>query len=173
MHICFACGGKLKVIAKPGRMYEDETGELYEIPAELKIPTCLDCGTPHEDTFITGRIERSVASQKKIDPGLRIKMLRYIDKHLRDVFKRPAMWGGAEAVESLTYQGLLIRQVLLDKGELKDTRKIHNALTSFCRKRFPKHNNAGNPLLDPKLDLDTEVAPMLSEFCDIVVNTLE
>lgn len=172
MHLCFACGGSLKLIAKPGRMTEDDAEELFEIPAELKIPTCLECGATHEDEFIAARIQRAIDSQKKQDPGLRIKMLRYLDDCTRTVLKFPRMWGDLPAVEAIILTNLETRQALLEKGEPSNPRKVIDAYIAFGRKRFPKHDKCTNPFHDNDLDLHEEYAPMMREFCDIVVNGL-
>lgn len=169
MHICVDCGGMRKMIAKPGRMtWEGE--ELYEIPQEVKIATCVECGTPFEDAYFKGRVSRAILAQKNANPGFRVNMLRYIDKTIRNAILRPGMYVGTSsaALETMILTLLGCRETVLNKGVEPGGNKLVEAYMKFLTKRFPGCGARGDMLHD--LDLEAEAAPMLSEFCDVWIN---
>lgn len=172
MDTCFQCGGKLKIVAKPGRMaygIEDENDELYEIPAELRISTCTVCGWMFEDEYWM-KIQRACDAQRKCAPGMRVEMLRHIDKFIRSVIERPGMFGTVEAVEATILTLLNVRTAVLDKGKTKDQSILMQEYRKFLSARIPNMGNTHEKFY--ALDLNEEVAPMLSEFCDVWVNVV-
>lgn len=93
MDVCFDCGGKIKLIAKPGRMHYLEDGKQGEIPQELKLPTCIDCGSINEnDVFVKTKLEKITRNSQS--NNLRQSMLSFIDETIRDMLSpRYAMFG--------------------------------------------------------------------------------
>ena len=171
MNTCFECGGKLKVVAKPGRMAWDDDDELYEIPQELKISVCLECGQPFEDDFVKVKIQRAIEAQKKQAPSQRLKTLRWIDKQLNSMFKRTGMY--ASSNEAFWVQVLLLlefREVILAKGDSAKPREIMDRLHTFQRKRWPEIGCCAFPS-EEQADLESEFAPALREFCDVWINS--
>lgn len=167
MHICFECGGKLKVIAKSGRMAWDGT-DLYEIPVELKISTCLECGLHFEDSFVKVKIANSIRGQKKVKPSPRLLQLRWIDNFLDEMLKRPAMYGDSSSVYCQTLLLLELRELFLSKGEDAKSSRIQDALHKFLQERWPSLGCAAFP---KNASLEDEFAPVLKEFCNVWINT--
>lgn len=167
MDTCFECGGKLKLIAKPGRLAWDGD-DLYEIPVELKISTCLDCGQPFEDGFVKAKIANAIRGQKKSKPGSRLLQLRWIDNFIDSMLKRPQMFGDHSSIYCQTILLLEFREILLTKGQHSYSREIQDALHKFLRKRWPKLGSAAFP---SEASLEDEFAPALKEFCDVWINT--
>ena len=168
MDTCFECGGKLKLIAKHGRMVWDED-KLYEIPPELKISACVECGQPHVDKFVTGRLQKIIEAQRNVKPSQRLLYLRWIDNRLEEIFRRTLMW--AVTIEALYSQVLTLlefRELILTKGESKQDRKLIETMHSFMHKRWKIHALAFPKSED--VDLETEFAPAMKEFCDIWIN---
>lgn len=167
MHLCFECGGVLKLISKPGRMTWD--GDLlYEIPPELKISACIECGQPHEDDFLKARLQKIIEAQKKVKPSTRLLCLRWVDTSLDRMLKRPAMYGDCSSVAIQACLLLQFREMLLSKGEEDHGRKILDTMHRFLQKRWPE---MGCLWVPSDVDLNTEFAPALKEFCDVWINT--
>lgn len=168
MHICLECGGKLKVIAKTGRLTWDGN-DLYEIPPEIKITTCINCGQPLEDAFLRAKLKKSIEAQKRVAPGMKLMMLRWVDERLDAMFQRTRMW--AHDGSSLITQVLLLlefRELVLSKGAADRSADLVDHMQKFLGKRFPEK---GNLFCPPNIDLDTELAPALKEFCDVWIMT--
>lgn len=165
MNICFECGGKLKLIAKPGRVTYDEdgNGELWEIPQELKITTCLDCGSLQEDNFVAAKILRSIEGQKKSLIGYKLKTLRWIYSSASDLFDRP---GNRSSLYSQTILLLDFREVLLSRGE-SQKEKIRAELHKFMCKKYPKLGKSAYPFDISLIDL----ARGLENFFEVWANT--
>ena len=168
MHICFECGGRLKLVAKPGRMAWDGD-DLYEIPSELKISACLDCGQPHEDEFLKKKLQRSIDAQKKIKPNTRLIYLRWIDTFLDKMFCRPSMYGDANVIYSQTLLCLAFRELILSRGEKDGGNRIADVMHDFLQKRWP---TMGASCVPTDVSLDDELAPALKEFCDVWINAI-
>lgn len=167
MHICLECGGKLKLVAKPGRMVWDGE-DLFEIPAELKISACVECGQPFEDAFIRGKINNAVKAQKRMKhPPPRLLYLRWIDNFLDNMFKRPSMYGDVDSVYGQTILCLSLRELILAKGSPPPHRKIADALHLFMQKRWPQ---LGSNCTPEGISLNDEFAPALKEFCDVWIH---
>lgn len=167
MNICFECGGELKLISKSGRLAWDDD-ELYEIPVELKISTCLECGQSFEDAFVKNKILNAVRGQKKSKPGPRLLQLRWIDKCIDAMLKFPKMHGNKTSVYCQVILLLEFREMLLSKGLDAKSKKIQNALHKFLLKRWPEMGSAVYP---KDISLEDELAPVLKEFCDVWINT--
>lgn len=166
MDTCFDCGGKLKIVAKPGRMVWDND-ELYEVPTEVKISACLDCGQPLKDAFMKNKLQNSIAAQKKTKPNVRLLHLRWIDKLLFEMFKRPRMFGNKCAVLCQTLLLLESREMIISRGEQSKHKEIHEAWIKFKSKKWDP-----SALAYPKgISLENDLAPALREFCDIWINT--
>lgn len=175
MDTCFQCGGKLKAIAKAGRMAygpDEEDDELYEIPSELKISTCLDCGWLFEEE-VWLKIQRAVEAQKKCAPGYRVDMLRFVDKRIRDILDRPAFYGNQPAVELVVLQLLIVREAVVRKGKTANAPLLTKQYRRFLKKHLPKTPEKLLSTEFHKLDLNEEFAPLLSDFCDVWVNAVE
>lgn len=167
MHICFECGGKLEIISKSGRMaWADD--ELYEIPVELKISTCLECGQPCEDLFVKNKIANTIRGQKKNKPGPRLLQLRWVDKCIDTVLKNPKNYGNKSAVCCQIVLLLQFREVLLSKGEQANTKNIYIALRKCLQKHWSQPNTT---ILLKGISLEKELVPVLREFCDVWINT--
>lgn len=172
MDTCFHCGGKLKLIAKPGRMAlgaEEEVDTYYEIPAELRISTCLVCGWIFEED-VWMKVQRACDAQRVCKPGFRLNMLRFVDDYIRNVLKRPSMYGQQESVENQILCLLNVRQAVIEKGTPANQRKVFDAYHSFLGQRYPKMGNNAQYVHD--FDLENELAPVLSEFCDVFINAV-
>lgn len=171
MDTCFHCGGKLKLIAKPGRMAlgAEEVDTYYEIPAELKISTCLVCGWTFEEE-VWMKVQRACEAQRICKPGFRLNMLRFVDENIRRILKYSPMYGKQEAVEMQILQLLGVRQAIIEKGNPLDKRKVDNSYYSFLKERYPDIGNNGGYTHD--FDLENELAPLLSEFCDVFINAV-
>jgi len=52
--ICFECGGTLELKGGEGRVFTYSKGIDYFLPADFKIPTCLECGAE----FLDDELER-------------------------------------------------------------------------------------------------------------------
>lgn len=167
MNICFECGGKLKLISKAGRMAWDGD-DLYEIPIELKISTCLDCGQPFEDAFIKHKIVNAIKAQKKIKPSSRLLQLRWIDNFIDTMLKKPKIFGNKAAIYCQVVLLLEFRELLLSKGADDKSKEIQSSLHQFMLKRWP---SLGSSLYPKEISLEDELAPVLKEFCDIWINT--
>lgn len=167
MDTCFECGGKLKVVSKPGRMAWDED-ELFEIPVELKISTCIECGESFEDGFVKAKIANAIRGQKKSKPGPRLLQLRWIDKQIDSMLSRPKAYGNKASVYCQTIRLLEFRELLLSKGTEAKSKEISKALHTFLQKRWPKLGAAAYP---KDASLEEELAPALREFCDVWINT--
>src|SRR4051812_655263 len=125
MDTCFECGGKLKLIAKAGRLawYENE---LFEVPAEFKISVCIECGEPHKDEFVKAKMEVICEAQKKTKPSQRLLMLRWVDNYLMCLLKRPGMYAlDCDSLFALVQILLETRSVVINKGECAETKEIH------------------------------------------------
>lgn len=166
MDTCFECGGKLKIVSKPGRMTWDEN-DLYEIPTELKISTCIECGQPFEDTFVKTKIANAIRAQKKIKPNPKLLQLRWIDSFLDNMFKCPKMYGNKTAIYCQTILLLEFRELLLSKGLVARSREIQNRLHIFFQKKWPQLGTAAFP---KNISLEDELIPALKEFCDVWIN---
>lgn len=164
MNICFECGGKVKLITKAGRLVWDEE-ELFEIPTEFKIPTCLECGHCHEDVFVQTRLNKSIVGQKKIKPGFKLLMLRWIDYRLEDMFDKPSSYGKALDILSQIKLLLTMREMVLSKGESDKKNIISNRIFSFLHKKWPKTKESIENI--NLLDIDTEFSASMKEFCDV------
>lgn len=166
--LCLDCGGNIKYIAKPGRMIWDQE-ELYEVPPELKIPTCLECGSIQEDIFVKAKMAKTIQSQRTNKPGARLYLLRHVDKSIRNVLNRPAAYGDASSVLATIKTYLEMREAILVKGELAPSaaNKLSRDFINFLKKRFPKMNSLA--YLN-SLDLD-DVSISCADFCDIWINT--
>lgn len=171
MDTCFQCGGRLKLIAKLGRMAlgSEEEETYYEIPAELRISTCLVCGWMFEEDVLM-KVQRSCDAQRNCKPSFRLNMLRYVDQCLRNIIKRPAMYGQQESVESQILCLLNVRQAVLEKGLPISQRKVYDAYYAFLKERYPKMGN--NAQYVHSFDLKNELTPVLSEFCDVFINAV-
>jgi len=152
MNTCFDCGGKLKLIAKPGRLAFDDIdeNEYYEIPAELKISTCLDCGEPNIDNFVKMKIDHSIESQKKVKPSTKLLQLRYINNKLEDLLYRYK----EDYLQYLIVNLLEFREIIISKGTCSSSKEINNALKAFMK----SHNN-------------NDINDTLGAFCDVWINT--
>lgn len=167
MNICFECGGKLKSIAKLGRTTWDGS-DFYEIPLELKISTCLECGQHFEDSFVKAKIANAVRGQKKVKPNPRLLHLRWIDTFIDEMLKRPGMYGDTSAVYCQTLLLLEFRELFLSKGEDAKSEKIQDSLHKFLQQRWP---SLGSFAFPKNVSLQDEFAPVLKEFCSVWINT--
>lgn len=167
MDICFECGGKLQLISKAGRMAWDGD-ELYEIPVELKISTCLDCGQSFEDSFVKQKIVNAVSAQKRLKPNPRLLQLRWIDNFIDTMLKQPKVFGNKAAIYCQVILLLKFRELLLSKGVSDKSKEIQKSLRKFLQKQWP---NLGSATYPKDVSLEDELAPVLKEFCDIWINT--
>lgn len=167
MAVCIDCGGRVKLITKAGRMAWHDN-ELYEIPQEIKIPTCLECGQPSEDVFVKAKIDRALEGQKKQKPSVRLLQLRYLDKYLTQIFKTPGMFGDHKTVYALIIATLEFREIVISKGQVNHHRGMTDKLHTFLLKRWPDLGCCAYP---GESDLDTEFVPDMREFTDLWINT--
>ncbi len=168
MDTCFECGGKVKLIAKIGRTIFDDN-LFYEIPPELKIPTCVECGYLLEDEFTQSKINNAIRSQKEVKPNSRLLQLRWIDDFIKLIFQQPKSFGNRAAVYCQVILLLKFRELLLSKGADDKRKEIIRALKEFIRKKWPKMDTG---LVYPKdVLLEDELAPALRVFCNIWINT--
>jgi hypothetical protein len=166
MDTCFECGGTLKIVAKPGRLTSDEN-LLYEIPSELKISTCTNCGEAFEDSFIKVKIANSVESQKKSNPSAKLLYLRWIHTFIDNMLTRPGMYGTDIAVYCQLLLLLEMRELILSKGTNDKSDEIRDAIHLSLQKTWPKLGSLVLPLNVPLEDL----ANKLKEFCNVWINT--
>lgn len=123
MNICFDCGGGVKMLAKPGRMYYPSTSSdreervSCEIPPELKIPTCVECGTVNEDVFLKAKLDKIYLATVK-NGGLKYAMINYIDNSIHMMFKRPKTFGSAAEILLQLFVYLDLRYFAIHKEKM-------------------------------------------------------
>lgn len=167
MNICLECGGPVKLITKAGRLIWSDD-ELYEIPSECKIPTCIKCGQSVDDPFVEAKIQKIIVGQKKINPGYRLVLLRWIDRNLRKSIEEtedPAV------LYSDTILSLAFREVVLNKTSYpKD--KIVKFFRTFIKNYYPdvKEPVDIDKILDSVSDME-KFAEIMQVFCDVWVFT--
>lgn len=153
------------MIMKPGRLsWQDD--ELFEIPNELKLPTCIQCGQVYEDPFLVARLQKALQSQKKMTPGPKLLSLRWIHRRIDSIFDRPEMWAsdGQSLFEQIvTY--LEFRELILYRGVIEDERCVLNFAVNFMQKKF----KTGNPNFN-SIEL-TKLVPIFRELCDVWINS--
>lgn len=173
MNICFACGSKLKLIAKPGRLIwddQDDNDLLWEIPQEIKIPVCIDCGFILEEPFWKKKVTRSIESQKKVKPSTRLAQLRWIDQTLEGLLENPETY-------ALTLDGLFariilslqFREIAMSKGLSDQSQRVISSCEKFILHRHPQYSDI-KALLSSKMPLD-EFADIMEMFCDVWIWT--
>lgn len=161
MDVCFECGGKLKLIAKPNRTVWCD-GYVFELAADMKMQTCISCGRFHEDAYYRAKIAKTVAGQRKNNPGQRLIMLSWVDKALQSRFCRPQAYAGARGLYSETILLLEFRELINKNPQYN----IVDRLDMFLAKRYP---NKGAFAIPPNISIE-ELAKDLSTFRDLLVN---
>ena len=149
------------MLAKPGRMYYNISDCCFEIPPELKIPTCIKCGTVNEDVWLKTKLEKISASASK-NGGLRHATLNYIDESIRNIFKRPKMYGEAIEILLQLFVYLELRHFIVYKEKMKSN--IYDTDSWKIVQNTAKLGNTFERL--SKLDLDDVVIPLYRVFVD-------
>lgn len=62
---CMECGGKVELVAKPGRERVLEHGITLEIPASIPLPTCVKCDTFYVNEHLGKRIDAIITRRPK------------------------------------------------------------------------------------------------------------
>lgn len=58
---CVICGGEVTLVAEPGRIAM-HNGVRLEIPADVAIPTCINCGERFYDQETAARVDKALES---------------------------------------------------------------------------------------------------------------
>lgn len=62
---CMECGGKVELVAKPGRTRVVRRGVTMDIPASIPLPTCLVCDEFYVNKHLGERIDAILTRQPK------------------------------------------------------------------------------------------------------------
>lgn len=59
---CAECGGDVRPVTAPGRFYRHNT-MLLELPEDVAVPTCSNCGEEYIDRALAARIDETLGAQ--------------------------------------------------------------------------------------------------------------
>lgn len=59
---CFECGGRVRLLAKPGRKMAYRNAPALPIPRALRLPTCDSCGEVYLDSAASRRLDDALES---------------------------------------------------------------------------------------------------------------
>lgn len=165
MNICLECGGRLRLVAKPGRLVWNDD-ELFEIPSELKISTCLQCGQSLEDLFVSAKLKKSIAGQIKTNPGQKLLLLRWIDKTLYRSIETAV---DARTLYTQVILFLKFREIVLSRAEDDRSKQIDDLAIEIMKRYWPDQEDQ-NLLIESIQDISL-FSNVMKEFCDIWIFT--
>jgi hypothetical protein len=169
MNTCFECGGKLKMIAKAGRLAESDN-DLFEIPAELRLPTCISCGSTFEDEFTAKRIDNAISSQKSTNPGAKLRTLRWIDSQIRKILTSPRQYGGNVGVTTQILLMLQMRNVTISKGVDAQEKLLLDKFSKLLQEQHPDLDHTKQKAALLQLNMEEDLTPLLRVFADLWIH---
>ena len=155
---CFQCGGALKLIAKPGRtVYDLYTANSWEIPRDLSITTCLECGFRY-DWLISNKLVNVINSQKSGNHSPKLMSLRQIDSFIHSQLLTP--------MDPLRLEGIILSSLLFRENIYRDISFIE------IESSFMKWLEAVSISRDEMLDFNyrQELVPVWTQFTNWVQN---